>query len=156
MFQCYSLNSSHPHPFAIQSWNQIPWSSFSECWMLSQLFNAPLSTSSRCSLVPLYFLPLMWCHLHLMLLMFLPAIFIPACDSPSPAFHIMYSAYKLNKQSDNIQSWHIIFPILSQSIVPCLVLTAAFSPAYRFLRWQVRWYGIPIPLIIFHSLLWFT
>ena len=44
----------------------------------------------------------MWCHLHLMLLMLLPAIFIPACDSLSLAFHTMYSAYKLNKQSDNI------------------------------------------------------
>ena len=84
--------------------------------MLSQLFNAPLSTSSRGCLVPLYFLPLMWCHLHLMLLMFLPAIFILACDSPSPAFHIMYSAYKLNKQDDHIQPCHTPFPILSQSI----------------------------------------
>ena len=27
---------------------------------------------------------------------------IPACTSPSPAFHMMYSAYKLNKQGDNI------------------------------------------------------
>ena len=34
---------------------------------------------------------------------FLPAILIPACASSSPAFHIMYSAYILNKQSDNIQ-----------------------------------------------------
>ena len=29
---------------------------------------------------------------------------IPACDSSSPAFYMMYSAYRLNKQSDNIQS----------------------------------------------------
>ena len=40
---------------------------------------------------------------YLRLLIFLPAILIPACDSSSPAFHMMYSAYKLNKQSDNIQ-----------------------------------------------------
>ena len=26
-----------------------------------------------------------------------------ACDSSSPAFHMMYSAFKLNKQGDNIQ-----------------------------------------------------
>ena len=31
----------------------------------------------------------------------------------------MYSAYKLNKQGDNIQSWHIPVPIWNQSVVPC-------------------------------------
>ena len=34
---------------------------------------------------------------------FLPAILIPACDSSSLAFSMMYSAYKLSKQGDNIQ-----------------------------------------------------
>ena len=29
-------------------------------------------------------------------------------------------------------------------LVPCLVLNAVFWPAYRFLRRQVRWSGIPI------------
>ena len=37
------------------------------------------------------------------LLIFLPAILIPACATSSPAFPMMYSAYKLNKQGDNIQ-----------------------------------------------------
>ena len=36
------------------------------------------------------------------------------------------------------------FPNLNQSIVPCPVLTVASWPAYRFLRRQVRWSGIPI------------
>ena len=36
-------------------WDQMPWSSFSECWALSQLFHSPLS--SRGFLVPLHFLP---------------------------------------------------------------------------------------------------
>ena len=49
----------------------------------------------------------------------------------------MYSAYKLNKQGDNIQPWHTPFPILNQSVVPCLVLTVASWPAYRFHRRQV-------------------
>ena len=40
---------------------------------------------------------------YLRLLMFLLAILIPAYASSSLAFHMMYSAYKLNKQSDNIQ-----------------------------------------------------
>ena len=35
---------------------------------------------------------------YLRLLMFLPAILIPACDSFSLAFHMMYSAHKLNKR----------------------------------------------------------
>ena len=39
---------------------------------------------------------------YLRLLIFLLAVLIPACVSSSPAFHMMYSAYKLNKQGDNI------------------------------------------------------
>ena len=37
------------------------------------------------------------------LLIFLPAILMPACASSSPAFLMMYPAYKLNKQGDNRQ-----------------------------------------------------
>ena len=77
-----------------------------------------------------------------------------ACASASLAFHMMYSAYELNKQGDNIQPWCIPFPILNQSIVPCPVLTLASWSAYRFLRKQVRWFGIPISWRISHSLLW--
>ena len=40
--------------------------------------------------------------------------------------------------------------------VPCLVLTIASWPAYRFLRRQVRWSDIPISWRIFHSFLWST
>ena len=42
---------------------------------------------------------------YLRLLIFLPAILIPAYASSSPAFLMMYSEYKLNKQGDNIQPW---------------------------------------------------
>ena len=35
----------------------------------------------------------------------------------------MYSAQKLNKQSDNIQPWCTPLPIWNQSVVPCLVLS---------------------------------
>ena len=38
---------------------------------------------------------------YLRLLIFLLVILIPACASFSPAFLMMYSAYKLNKQGDN-------------------------------------------------------
>ena len=93
---------------------------------------------------------------YLRLLIFLPAILIPACASSRPSFLLMYSAYKLNKQGNNIQPWHTPFPIWNQSVVSCPVLTVAFWPAYRFLRRQVRWSGIPISWRIFHSLLWYT
>ena len=43
----------------------------------------------------------------------------------------MYSAYKLNKQGDNIQPWCTPFPIWNKSVVPCPVLTAASWLAYR-------------------------
>ena len=75
-------------------------------------------------------------------LKFLPAILIPACASSSPAFLMMYSTYKLNKQGDNIQPRHTLFPKWNQSVVPCLAV--ASRPAYRFLKRQVRWSGIPI------------
>ena len=39
---------------------------------------------------------------YLRLLIFILDILIIACDSSSPAFLMMYSAYKLNKQGDNI------------------------------------------------------
>ena len=81
---------------------------------------------------------------YLRLLIFLPAILIPTCASYSLAFCMMYSAYKLNKQGDNIQPWCTPFPIWNQSVVPCPVLTVASWPAYRFLKRQVRWSGIPI------------
>ena len=55
-----------------------------------------------------------------------------------------HSAYKFNKQGDSIQPCHTPFPIWNQSIVPCPVLIVASRPAYRFLRRQVRWSGIPI------------
>ena len=39
----------------------------------------------------------------ILLLIFLLAILIPACAPSSSAFLMMYSAYKLNEQGDNIQ-----------------------------------------------------
>ena len=59
---------------------------------------------------------------YLRLLLFLLTILIPAWASVSQAFHMIYSAYKLNKQGDITQPWHSPFLIWGQSIVPCLVL----------------------------------
>ena len=75
---------------------------------------------------------------YLRLLIFLPAILIPACVSSSSAFLLMYSAYKLNMLNItyklnklNIQPWHTPFSIWNQSVVPCPVLTVDSQPAYR-------------------------
>jgi len=129
----------------------LPWSdgtvcyelSFFECRKLSQLFHSLtfmkwLFSSSSLSAIRVV------SSAYLRLLIFLLAVLIPACTSSSLAFHMMYSAYKLNKQNDNIQLWRTPFPIWNQSVVPCPVLTVASWPAFRFLRRQVRWSGIPI------------
>ena len=93
---------------------------------------------------------------YLRLLMFLPPILIPACNSSSPAFLMMCSAYRLIKQGDSRQLCHTPFSVLNQSVVPYRVLTVACWPAYRFLRGQVRRSGILISLRAFHGLLWST
>ena len=104
-------------------------------WMLSF---KPVFSLSSLDQETLWFL-FTFCHrvvssAYLKLLMFLLTILIPASESSSLAFHMMYSAYQLNKQGDSIQPWRTPFPIWNQFIVPCLVLTAVSWPAYRFLR----------------------
>ena len=74
--------------------------------------------------------------------MFLPAVLIPACASSSPAFLMIYSVYKLNKQGNSIQPC-TPFIIWSWSTVPCKVLTIGYWLTYRFLRRQVMWSGTP-------------
>ena len=78
-----------------------------------------------------YLLSAIWVVLsaYLRLLIFLLVILIPAYDSSTLAFCMMYSAYKLNNQGDNIQPLHIPFLIWNQSIIPCPVLTIASWPA---------------------------
>ena len=111
-----------------------------ECWVLSQLSLSPFSViKGLFSSSSLFVISVIICILKLL---FFPAVLIPACASSSPAFHMMCSAYKLNKQRNNIQPWCTPFPILNKSIVPCSVLTVASWPAYRFLTRQVRWSGI--------------
>ena len=63
---------------------------------------------------------------YLRLLIFLLAILIPACASPSLAFHMIHSAHKLNKHGDNIQPWQTLFlePVYcSMSNSNCCFLT---------------------------------
>ena len=123
-------------------------------WMLS--FKPTFSLSTFTFIKRLFFATRVVSSAYLRLLIFYPAILIPSCASSRPAFLMMYSAYKLNKQGDNIQPWCTPFPVWNQSVVPCPVLTVASWPAYRFLRRQVKWSGILISWRIFHSLLWST
>ena len=75
---------------------------------------------------------------YLRLLIFLSQIFITDHVSSSLAVCMMYSAYKLDKQGDNIQPWHTPFPIWNQSVVLCPILTGASWPTYRILRRQTK------------------
>ena len=126
-------------------------------WMLnlSQLFHSPLSLSSIGSLVLFFFTFYQKCGV-IWISEVSPKYLDSSCASSSPAFLMMYSAYKLNKQGHNMQPWHTPFPIWNQSVVPCPVLTVTSWLAYRFLKGQVRWFHIPISWRIFHSLLWST
>ena len=131
----------------------LPWSEETGCndlhfWMLS--FKPAFSLSSFSFIKRYFSFSLLSAirvvsSIYLRLLIFFPANLIPACASSSLAF-------QLNKQGDNIHSWHAPFPIWNYSVVPCPVLTVASWPTYIFLRRQVRWSGIPISWQIFHSL----
>ena len=92
--------------------------SLSSFTFIKRLFSSSLSTIRVVS------------SAYLRLLILLLKILIPACASSSLAFSMMYSAYKLNKQGDNIQPWHDLEPVF----VPCPVLTVASWPATDFSR----------------------
>ena len=127
------------HLFAMKWWDRMPW--FLVFWMLSFkptfslsffTFIKRLVSSSSLSAIRVV------SSAYLTYLIFLLAILIPVYASSSPAFLMMCSSYKLNKQSDNILPWHTPFPIGNQCGVPCPVLTVASWLAYRFLRRQVK------------------
>ena len=85
-----------------------PTFSLSSCTFIKRLFSS--SSLSAITVVP---------SASLRLLIFLPAILIPACASSSPEFLMMYSAHKLNKQGDNIESRRTPFLIWNQSLLIC-------------------------------------
>ena len=125
------------HSFSIY----LPWSDGTDAMILvfrmlsfKPALHYPLSLSLRGSLVLAFCLRVV-SFVYLRLLIFLLAILILACASSNLAFLMMYSAYKLNKQGDNIQPWRTPFPVWNQSVT-CPVLTVASWPAYRFLRSQ--------------------
>ena len=52
---------------------------------------------------------------------------MPACDSCSPAFCMLHSAYELSKLGDNVQPDPTHFSVWNQSVVPSPVLTVALG-----------------------------
>ena len=92
-----------PHLFTMKWWDQtfVFWRlSFKPVFLCSYFtFIKRLFSYSSLSAIRVV------SSVYLRLLIFLPAILIPACTSSSPAFHIMFSTYKLNKQGDNTQPW---------------------------------------------------
>ena len=112
----------------------LPWSNGTSCHDLSFLnvdFKPAFSLSSFTFIKRLFSSFLLSAirvvlSAYLRLLIFLPVIWIPACASSSLAFHMMYSAYKLNNQGDNIQLCRTPFPVhFSMSGSNCCFLTPA-------------------------------
>ena len=111
----------------------LPWSDGSRChdlsfWMLSFKSAFSLSSFTFIKSSSSFSAIRVVSSAYLRLLIFLLSILIPACASSRPVFHIMYSAYKLNKQGDNIQPWCTPFPNLeplrcSMSGANCCFLT---------------------------------
>ena len=60
----------------------------------------------------------------------------------------MYSAYKLNKQSENIQPWCKPFPIWNHSVVLCIVLTVASWLNVYIPQKSICWSLIPSVLVV--------
>ena len=142
----------------------LPWSDATRCQELSLLmlsFKPKVSLSSF-TFIKRLFSPSLLSAIRVVssayqrLLIFLLAKLIPAWASSIPVFIMKYSAYKLNKQGNNIQPWRTAFLICNQSIVQCPVLTVASLFAYTFLKRQVKWSDISISFRIFLSLLWYT
>ena len=88
------------------------------------------------------------------LLIFLLANLIPACDSSSLAFLMIYSAYKLNKQSDNIQPWCTPFLIYLFIYLFFFKKRHLFSIMIRLLHLAINSMGAKKKKIYIKTLCW--
>ena len=88
------------------------------------------------------------------LLIFLPKILIPVCTSSSPAFLMMYSAYRLNKQGDNIQSRCSPFPIWNQFQIVVWTVELSFHVHFFFFFFTGIFFFILICSEFCHTLKW--
>ena len=115
-----SLFPSFPHLLTMKWWDQMPWSSFFERWVLRQLFHSLLWPSMRGSLVPLCFLRLGWCHTACLLL--LSHSIVSDClqpmDCSMPGFPVLHHLLEfaqthIHQVGDAIQPFH---PLSSPSL----------------------------------------
>ena len=127
---CHKVMGPYAMIFAFWTLSFKPAFSLSFFTFIKRLFSSSLLSAIR-----------VVSSVYLRILIFLPAILIPACASHPAQHFARWTLHMLNKQGDN--TWHIPFPIWNQSIVPCLVLTVASLPAYIFLKRQkkVVWYS---------------
>ena len=114
---CHEETGLHATIFVLWMLSFKPTFSLSSVTLINRLFSSPSLSAIRDV-----------SSAYLWLLIFLPEKLIPACTSFSPAFHMMYSAYKLNKQGDNMQPWRTSFLIwkpfsFSMSSSNCCFLT---------------------------------
>ena len=95
---------------------------------------------------------------YLRLLIFLLAILIQAFASSSPAFHMMYSAQKLNKLGNNIQPRCTPFPILNLYIVHsmtgsncCFLTCIQVSRETGMVAWHSHLYKNFLQFVLIHN-----
>ena len=120
---CHEVMGPDAMIFIFRMLSFKPFFSLSSFTFIKRLFSSSSLSAKR----------VVW-SAYLRLLIFLQAILIPACSSSSSAFHIMYSAYKLNNQGDNILPWCTPFPFWNQSVVPKW-FSYTYTCIYSFLNY---------------------
>ena len=77
---------------------------------------------------------------YLRLLIFLLEIFVPASDSSSLAFHMLYSSHKLNKWGAGLPRWH-----QWRKTSQCgRCKRQGFDPCVRTILWRGAWQPTPV------------
>ena len=103
---CHEVMGPGCHDLSFLILNFKPTFSLSSFTLIKRLFNSFSLSAIR-----------VVSFAYLRLLMVLPPVLIPACNSSSPAFLMMCSVYRLNKQSDSRQPFRAPFLFLNKSVV---------------------------------------
>ena len=84
-----------------------------------------------------------WCHLHIWVCWYFSqqSWFQLVLHPAQHFFRMMFSAYMLNQQGDNIQPWRTPFLIWNQSVTPCQVLTFTSCIQISQEKGKVVWYS---------------